>query len=370
MSEISGTVKNFTVSINQQFPGGTLFLLLSDNEFKKFLMETSSKMLEENAPGCQKHAARIIGRNQIEGGEPYWILSETVQIKADGKLVGDADDSPFLWLQRLVNGSNVLLQESLKCAISTPLDNGQSLTHLCLTIRAFMPENFSSAMATMSAVVMGCNYTTILHMFGCCGVPILTGPPGSCKSEATKCALSLFGAHESHTCNNQTTPSYLFKAASKTTIPLCVDDVSEKSADSWEELFIDAYNGSGRGTRTHGVEAFQTLPIVSANWSVGTDRQRAHTRSIHIAFQHHDDEPGANLLFAEMSHARNNASKSVGKLVELSKHFEEANTKDFIDREICPSVIRILSQYNAPARFTTTMSIFMYFFLEVSCNTL
>ena len=94
-----------------------------------------------------------------------------------------------------------------------------------------MQENFTAAMATISAVLMGANYTTILKTFGCCGVPILTGPPGSCKSEASKCALSLF---ESHTCNNQTTPSFIFKAASKTTIPIVVDDVNEKAADAWE----------------------------------------------------------------------------------------------------------------------------------------
>ena len=46
----------------------------------------------------------------------------------------------------------------------------------------------------------------------------------------------------------------------------------------------------------------------------------AHTRSIHIAFQHHDDEPVANLLFAEMAEARVNASRSVGELI-LSKFF-------------------------------------------------
>lgn len=208
------------------------------------------------------------------------------------------------------------------------------------------------------------NYTNILKMFGCCGVPILTGPPGSCKSEATKSALTLWST--SHTCNNQTTPSYLFKAVSKTTIPICVDDVNEKSADTWEELFIDTYNGSGRGTRTHGVEAFQILPVVLANWSVGTDRQWAHTRSIHIAFQHHDDEPRANLLFAEMAHTQIGASKSVGELIKLSKHFERVETKNVINRDIYPCVICILSQFDAPAHFTTTISIFMYFFLEVS----
>lgn len=65
----------------------------------------------------------------------------------------------------------------------------------------------------------------------------------------------------------------------------CVDDVTKKSADAWEELFIDAYNSTERGTRMYGVETFKTLPIVSANWSVGAERPRGHTRSIHIAFQ-------------------------------------------------------------------------------------
>ena len=184
MTEVSSTVKQFTMSINQQFPGGTLFLLLSDQEFKKFLMDESSKMLEENTPGCQKHAARIVGKNQLEGDEPFWVFPDTVQVSSNGVLVEDAE-SPYLWLQRLVHGTNILLQESLKCSITTPLDNGQSLSDLCLATRAFMPENFAAAMATVSAVVMGSNYTSILKMFGCCGVPILTGPPGSCKSEAS-----------------------------------------------------------------------------------------------------------------------------------------------------------------------------------------
>ena len=168
-----------------------------------------------------------------------------------------------------------------------------------------------------------------------------------------------------HTNLIRATISFIFKATSKTTIPIVVDDVNEKAADAWEELFIDAYNGSGRGTRMYGIEAFKTLPMISANWYVGTDRPRAHTRSIHIAFQQHDDEPEANLLFAEMAHCRFAASKSVGVLVRLSSTFDHPSTKDFINNEICPTVNRILSQFDAQARFTTTLSIFMYFFLQV-----
>ena len=194
----------------------------------------SSTMLESSSSVCQKRAVRIVGRNQLDDEEPVWVFSDKVQLSCRGSLL-ECDDSPFLWL---VNGSNILVQECLQCMVPTPLDDGKSLSNLCLATR-FMPENFTAAMATTSAVVMGTNYTSILKMFSCCGVPILTGPPGSCKSEASKCALSLYGTHESHTCNSQTAPSYLFKTASRT-ISICVDDVTEKSADSWEELIIDA----------------------------------------------------------------------------------------------------------------------------------
>ena len=122
--------------------------------------------------------------------------------------------------------------------------------------------------------------------------------------------------------------------------------MNEKAADAWEELFIDAYNGTGRGTRMYGVEAFKTLPIVSANWNVGSDRPRAHTRAIHIAFHRHDDDL-EHLLFAGMAHCRVDASKSVGKIIQLSSRFEP-ETKDHINHDICPIVTPILSLMHLP----------------------
>jgi len=80
-----------------------------------------------------------------------------------------------------VNNTNVLLQKSLTCKVVTPLNSGESITNLCIAIRKFMPENFMAAMATSSACIMGANYMAILSMFGCCGVPMLTGHPESCN---------------------------------------------------------------------------------------------------------------------------------------------------------------------------------------------
>ena len=65
MMELSGNVKQFTTFINQIFPGSALFLLLSDSEFKKLMMQLSSDMLEEQQG--RKVAASLVGENTLDG---------------------------------------------------------------------------------------------------------------------------------------------------------------------------------------------------------------------------------------------------------------------------------------------------------------
>ena len=205
----------------------------------------------------QLHAARLIGRNSIDKSV-FWIMSETVQINANGEIAQQG--SPFLWLRRLVNGSNILLLESLTCKVAIPLDQGESLTQLCRAVESFMPENFMSAMATMAACIMGASYTSILSHFGCCGVPMLTGPPGSCKSEATKCALLLYGAHETHSRNSQTTPSYVAKKVRHPGTP----SLSSPPADapSWAV-------SRAPGQEREGQTCMRNLVVTSQVWKRG-----------------------------------------------------------------------------------------------------
>ena len=159
-------------------------------------MDLSNEMLASRS--VTKYAARIVGRNQDSSGKAVWIFSESIQVSPEGSLIAP-EESSFLWLRRLANGSNTLIQESPQCSIMSPLDSGRALTKLCVDIRKFMPENILPAAATIASVMMGASYTAILKSFGCCGVPELRGPVGACKSEASKCALSVFGAHTTHT---------------------------------------------------------------------------------------------------------------------------------------------------------------------------
>ena len=59
---------------------------------------------------------------------------------------------------------------------------------------------------------------------------------------------------------------FLFDMLKRTTIPIGVDDISEKAKDTWEELVIDTYNNTPRGTRSYSAEVFQSTPILTANW--------------------------------------------------------------------------------------------------------
>ena len=307
MSELSH-LKQLCSYVNQVFPGGALFLIASDNEFKRLFMELTKEVLQGDE--CRKAtAAMIVGKNSSLGHATEWIFNPQVHIDSHGDLVS-ADQSYFLWLER---PGNTFANSQLVCTIKTPLDDGEALISMWAAIDAFMPENTTSVLATMAACIMASTYQDVISCCGCSGVPLLYGEPGSCKSEALKCGLAIFGAQSTHLYNSQTTSSHLFDVLKQTTIPIAIDDISEKSQDTWEELIIDAYNNTPRGTRSYSSEIFCTLPLISANWRYSSTRSRAFTRVIQIPFVEHSDEPNASTLYSTLANSRSNVLASVGR---------------------------------------------------------
>ena len=239
-------------------------------------------------------------------------------MKAEFACKVQSDSSRFVWLP---NANSNDIDNRLHCSICTPLDDGEALKDLYTAVEAFMPDNSVACLATMASCVMGAAYQQIISTSGHVGVPFMFGNPGSCKTEAILCGLSLFGAQDTHLMNSQTTPSYLFGTLKRTTIPIAVDDISEKTQDTWEELIIDAYNNTARGTRSYSVESFSTLPILSANWRFPSGKGRAFTRCISIPFVEHKDEPNAPQLYSNLKRARRNASASEGELIQWCTEF-------------------------------------------------
>lgn len=68
------------------------------------------------------------------------------------------------------------------------------MLELYAAIEAFMPDNAIACLAAMACCIMGAAYEEVIKHCGHTGVPFLVGEPGSCKTNALLCALSLFGA--------------------------------------------------------------------------------------------------------------------------------------------------------------------------------
>ena len=47
-----GNVKSFQAYVNQIYPGGSLFLILNDKEFKQLFMEEANNFLQSNSSNC------------------------------------------------------------------------------------------------------------------------------------------------------------------------------------------------------------------------------------------------------------------------------------------------------------------------------
>ncbi len=355
MSELNN-LKQFSIYINQVFPGGALFLVCSDTEFKRLFMELSRAFLDQE-DRRSVFAVQVVGRNTLNDGYEAWVLSPTCTVDVHGKQL-DPSTTKIMWLTTAESPNR------LSCQVKTPLDDGTSLKALYSAAEVFMPDNSLPCLATMACCVMGANYQPVITQCGHIGVPLLFGSHGSCKTEALRCGLALFGAQSTHLFNSQTTPSFLFDMMKRTTIPVAVDDVSEKAQDTWEELIIDAYNNTARGTRSYSVERFNTLPCISANWHFTSARGRAFTRCITIPFVDHRDEPNAPCLYSNLVHSRSAASASVGVIINCCTQFTLPASQERLNDELFPTISNIYG--NSHARFKSTMSIFMYFFLEVT----
>lgn len=83
------------------------------------------------------------------------------------------------------------------------MDDGEALKNLYAAVEAFMPDNSVACLATMASCVLRAAYQQIINVSGHVGVPFLFGEPGSCKTEAVLCGLSLFGAHDTHLMNTR-----------------------------------------------------------------------------------------------------------------------------------------------------------------------
>ena len=142
------------------FPGGALFLVATEAELKRLLMELTGALLQSDE--CHHvSAARMIGLNSFPERDSVWVFSPEVIIASNGAVL-TGEDSPVLWLERPSGFTNALISDFLSCSITTPLDRGEALLDLCQAIQGFMPEKFIPAVGVMACSIMGVTYKHVI----------------------------------------------------------------------------------------------------------------------------------------------------------------------------------------------------------------
>ena len=83
------------------FPGGALFLVTTEAELKRLLMELTGDLLQSDE--CRHvSAARTIGLNSFPDREDsVWVFSPEVIIASNGAVLND-EDTPVLWLESVI----------------------------------------------------------------------------------------------------------------------------------------------------------------------------------------------------------------------------------------------------------------------------
>ena len=154
---------HFCMYINQVFPSGALFLVCTQAELKRLLLDLTAGLLRNSS---EITAARVVGRNTASDGSMVCFFSKDVSISCSGDYLSESE-SPVMWPH---STGNLLIKESLACAVSIPLDSGESF---CKAVQTFMAENFFSTLATMACALMAASYETVIASCGCIGVPLL-----------------------------------------------------------------------------------------------------------------------------------------------------------------------------------------------------
>ena len=74
MTELSGKVKQLCGYLNQVFPGGALFLVATEAELKRLLMQMTGDLLQSDT--CRKvSAAQTIGVNSVGEESAVGVLT-------------------------------------------------------------------------------------------------------------------------------------------------------------------------------------------------------------------------------------------------------------------------------------------------------
>lgn len=194
-----------------------------------------------------------------------WVLGPDVIVDDDGLPLCT---SKYAWISHLYSGPSIA-DRSSACGIQLPLCQ-HAIVPLVDQLEVVMGHNFFPALLVLGATALATHYTTVLERFLFCPVPIVFGGPGTGKTTALRCGLSLLGCDKTRLFSKATKEKYSSLCA-KSTLPLVIDDPRSQSAIG--DLVLSLYNGAYEGTISRGMERPMAMALIGANFTTSEKEQ-------------------------------------------------------------------------------------------------
>lgn len=255
-SESSMRRADFMRMINKSFPKAGLTCSFLDHQLSELIQ--IKRRAVSSMP--TKQAVSTVGPQNASGS--MWVLGPEVHIDKDGKQVS-SEDSQYIWIGHMYTGPGVA-EDGSACNIHLPL-NTNTLSELLTNLRTTMKHNFFPALFLISSFALSLHYSTIVEKYKFCPVPIGFGKPGTGKTTALKCGLSMLGVLENRFWSCATKELYLC-LCSTDHLPLGLDDPKTQGIIS--DLCMSLYNGAFHGTLQRGKCKPSCMAVIASNFTV------------------------------------------------------------------------------------------------------
>ena len=296
----------------------------------------------------QGKAYRLIDRvGQQQDGS--WVFKDR-QLSYEGESI-DELQSLWVWNAKLTGEENTIPAP----AIVDP--NPQALKDLVDIMRRAFGSNFPLAMLTLGYAAAGVHYQEILAKEG--AFPILNayGDPGSGKTTAAECALSLAGMHQDGMmCDVSLSAAYERLKLSGSLIH-CLDDPARNS--ELNTFLKGFYNGKPRVVRGKEVSFNVQRPhsplMVTTNHACGENDAATQSRLIRLFFPKTTD--GDIEAFHELPAAQRLASGCLPDIIKLGYPGDEVHA---LERELTQHLP------NAHVRIGKSLALMLYYAMKVA----
>ena len=205
----------------------------------------------------KKFAVAMVGKQQ----DGSWVMASNVYLSPSGE-IADPASSKYVWIGHVFSGSGVA-SNAQQCSIDLPLTT-DPLCNLMESLRVSMCHNFMPFVLTMASTILALHYQAMLQKLKFCPVPLAFGDPGTGKTTALQCGLSLLGAEETR-FYSKLSKEKVIDLCCTSSIPLGVDDPQSKNDIS--RLIIDLYNGAKSGTLGRGERKPMSTCVIAANFT-------------------------------------------------------------------------------------------------------